>query len=112
VTIEKSNKPDLTTPFAEARFPALALSAGDLGGLHFSLVNFGWTARSPGVGKTAGLVYGMDLAGAFFGALSAGLLLLPILGIPKTLYFLAVLNLLAAVGLGWRSGGKHSSNEP
>jgi predicted membrane-bound spermidine synthase len=45
------------------------------------------------VGKVGGLSYGIDLLGSFFGALLAGAFLIPILGIPKTCFATALINL-------------------
>jgi predicted membrane-bound spermidine synthase len=50
------------------------------------------------VGKVASLVYGMDLVGSSAGALLAGVILLPVLGISDTLYLIMALN-LSALGL-------------
>ena len=79
----------------EKGFPVLALVAGYLGGLHFPLVNRVYPGGEEGVGKTAGMVYGTDLLGSSVGALAAGFVLIPVLGIPGTLYFVAGFNLLA-----------------
>ncbi|MFC1491809.1 fused MFS/spermidine synthase [Nitrospinota bacterium] len=82
----------------ETAFPLLTLVAGYLGGLHFPLANSIYLAERKEVGKVAGLVYGTDLVGSSVGALSAGVILLPVLGIPETLYLIAAFNLFA-VGL-------------
>ena len=89
-----------TSSIMEVGFPLLTLVAGYLGGLHFPLVNGIYLAGRKEVGKVASLVYGMDLVGSSVGALSAGIILLPILGITDTLYLIAVLNLLAVGLLG------------
>jgi spermidine synthase len=77
--------------------PFLSSVAGYLGGAHFALANAVYLARSQEVGKTASLIYGLDLAGSALGGLLTGVLLLPILGIPETLYLTAALNLIAFV---------------
>jgi spermidine synthase len=82
----------------EVGFPLLTLVAGYLGGLHFPLANAIYLAGGREVGKVASLVYGVDLVGSSAGALSAGIILLPVLGIAHTLYFITAFN-LSALGL-------------
>jgi spermidine synthase len=91
------NAPPLSraSSMMEAGFPLLTLVAGYLGGLHFPLANTVYPAGRKEVGKVAGLVYGVDLAGSSTGALSAGIIFLPVLGISNTLYLVAVFNLFA-----------------
>jgi len=48
------------------------------------------------VSRVAGLIYGTDLVGGWFGALMSSTLLIPILGIPQTCLALAGLALLVA----------------
>jgi len=79
----------------EIFFPLLTALAGFLGGLHFPLANLAYLGEDTGVGATAGLVNGIDLLGSSIGALLAGIVILPILGIPQTLYFISALNLFA-----------------
>jgi len=43
------------------------------------------------LGKTAGLLYGADLLGGFFGGLSGGILLLPIVGLKETCFIMGML---------------------
>jgi spermidine synthase len=45
------------------------------------------------IGQTAGLLYGADLLGGFFGGLSGGILLLPILGLKETCLIMAMLKI-------------------
>ena len=45
------------------------------------------------IGKTAGLLYAADLLGGFFGGLSGGILLLPILGLKETCFIIAMLKI-------------------
>jgi len=85
----------------EVGFPLLTLVAGYLGGLHFPLANGICLAGGREVGKVASLVYGLDLVGSSAGALSAGIILLPILGISDTLYLITALNLSALGMLGF-----------
>ena len=85
----------------ELGFPLLTLVAGYLGGLHFPLSGSIYLAVGKDVGKVSSLVYGMDLAGSSLGALSAGVILLPVLGIADTLYVIMILNFFAVGVLGY-----------
>jgi hypothetical protein len=84
----------------EVGFSLLTLGAGYFGGLHFPLTSAIYLAGKSQVGKSASLVYGMDLIGSAIGALSAGVILLPVFGITSTLFFIAALNLSAFLLLG------------
>jgi spermidine synthase len=88
----------LTSSVLEVGFPLLTLVAGYLGGLHFPLANAIYLAGGREVGRVASLVYGIDLIGSSAGALSAGVILLPVVGISDTLYLITALN-LSALGL-------------
>jgi len=92
----------------EILFPLLTALAGFLGGLHFPLANHAYLGEGRRVSSTAGLVNGLDLFGSSLGALLAGIVILPILGIAQTLYFIAALNLAAILLLvvGERAGEK------
>jgi predicted membrane-bound spermidine synthase len=63
------------------------------------------------VGKVASLVYGVDLLGSSAGALSAGIILLPVLGIADTLYVITALNLSALGLLGFVGTSKVSLHQ-
>jgi len=70
-------------------FPAVALTAGFLGGYQFpvaSRVFFNGPARSPGT------LYGLDLAGACLGAVALSLYLVPVFGFLKTALLMAIVN--------------------
>ena len=95
----------------EAGFPLLTLVAGYLGGLHFPLGNAMYLAGGKEVGKVASLVYGVDLLGSSAGALSAGIILLPVLGIADTLYVITALNLSALGLLGFVGTSKVSLHQ-
>jgi len=95
----------------EAGFPLLTLVAGYLGGLHFPLGNAMYLAGGKEVGKVASLVYGVDLVGSSAGALSAGIILLPVLGIADTLYVITALNLSALGLLGFVGTSKVSQHQ-
>lgn len=81
-------------------FPALALVAGALGGLHYSLAvqtmnGERTTVASPWVG---GGLYALDLLGAAVGAITVSLILLPVYGLITTcLAALAVLGVSLAI---------------
>jgi spermidine synthase len=65
-------------------------------GLQFPLANkiyLGSRADKGTIGQTAGLLYGADLLGGFFGGLSGGILLLPILGLKETCFIMAMLKI-------------------
>jgi spermidine synthase len=81
----------------EILFPLLTALAGFLGGLHFPLANHIYLGEDTRLGITAGLINGIDLLGSSVGALLAGVVILPILGIVQTLYFIFTLNLAAIV---------------
>jgi spermidine synthase len=92
--------------FAWVRVALLALNAaaGLLVGLEFPLANALYLPATSGIGKTAGVLYAADLAGACLGALAVSVALLPALGILETCAFLVVLKLgslvLVATGRG------------
>ena len=78
-------------PAATAVFPLLALAAGFLGGLHFSVATSaieGETQAGPDIGTA---LYASDLAGAAAGSLAVSLFILPVFGVETTLQILAVL---------------------
>jgi spermidine synthase len=63
-------------------------------GLQFPLANKIYLSSYTGkgsLGETAGLLYGADLLGGFFGGLSGGILLLPIMGLKETCLIMAML---------------------
>jgi len=72
-----------------AFFPVVA---GFIGGLQFPLANKICLGERKQIGKTAGLIYGLDLLGSCAGALLTATLLIPILGIFNTCLWAAVLN--------------------
>ena len=74
-------------------FPALSMIAGSIGGAQFAIANKVLLGENRDVGRTGGLNYGIDLFGSFLGALLTGVFLIPILGIPKTCFAIALINL-------------------
>jgi spermidine synthase len=79
---------------ANILFPLASLACGFIGGLQFTLANKIYLKDSGEVGKTAGLLYGVDLLGACLGAFSASIFLIPLLGIIKACLLLALINLI------------------
>ena len=68
-------------------FFVMSFLAGTSIGLQFPLASkiyLSLPARGLSVGRTAGLLYGADLLGGFFGGLFGGVLLLPILGLKES----------------------------
>lgn len=74
-------------------FPVLSVIAGSIGGAQFAIANKIFLGRNRDVGRVGGLIYGIDLFGSFLGALLTGIFLIPILGIPKTSFAIALANL-------------------
>jgi len=103
ILVHGSHSPSPASSLMEVGFPLLLLVAGYLGGLHFPLANGIYLGEAREVGKVASLVYGIDLVGSSAGALSAGIILLPVLGISETLYLITALNLSALGILGFVS---------
>lgn len=75
-------------------FPFLPVIAGFIGGIQFPLANKMYLANEErGIGRVAGLSYGIDLFGSCLGALLTAIFLIPILGIAKTCWVAAAFNL-------------------
>jgi spermidine synthase len=65
-------------------------------GFQFPLANKIYLSSRPEkgrLGQTAGLLYGADLFGGFFGGLSGGILLLPVVGLKETCFIMAMLKI-------------------
>ncbi|MCX5666522.1 MAG: hypothetical protein NT036_05750 [Candidatus Omnitrophica bacterium] len=73
-------------------FPVLSVIAGSIGGAQFAIANKILLGQKRDVGRVGGLSYGVDLFGSFLGALLTGIFLIPILGIPKTCFAVAIIN--------------------
>jgi len=80
-------------------FSLMSFIAGLIGGTHFPLANRLLLQEQTQVGRTAGLIYGVDLLGSFIGCLLVGLVLIPVAGILQTLIILALVNLTAVMPL-------------
>lgn len=79
----------------EQLFPLLTLIAGAVGGFQFPLANKLYLKQKQEIGHSAGVTYGIDLIGSCLGALIAGTLLLPILGVLYTCIAVCLLNMVA-----------------
>jgi spermidine synthase len=74
-------------------FVIIPVIGGFIGGFQFPLANKIWLKDSKDIGKTTGLLYGIDLLGSCAGGLISGIILIPILGILQTCAFLSVINI-------------------
>ncbi|OIO33805.1 MAG: hypothetical protein AUJ70_02535 [Candidatus Omnitrophica bacterium CG1_02_40_15] len=74
-------------------FVILPVVGGFIGGFQFPLANKIWLKDSKDIGKTTGLLYGVDLLGSCAGGLITGIILIPILGILQTCVLLSVINI-------------------
>lgn len=78
-------------------FPGLAVLCGVLGGYQFpvaSRVFFAGTARA---GSSPGALYGLDLAGAWLGAIALSAYLVPVFGFLRTACLMMIVNLAPAL---------------
>jgi spermidine synthase len=78
-------------------FIVLPLVSGFLGGFIFALASSIYVAQNRDAGSSGGLIYGADLIGSCAGALIAGTLLIPVLGIPGTCFVAAAVNAAAVL---------------
>jgi len=78
-------------------FAFLPIIAGFLGGVQFPLANKICLKGYEDVGKTTGILYGVDLFGACVGGILIGLLFVPVLGIIQTCVLLSVINFLILI---------------
>ncbi len=77
-------------------FLIMSFSSGAWIGLQFPLatkIYLGTPARGGTFGHAAGLLYGADLLGGFFGGLFGGVLLLPILGLKDSCFLMAMIKI-------------------
>ncbi|MFQ6003379.1 MAG: hypothetical protein ACE5KJ_06490, partial [Candidatus Zixiibacteriota bacterium] len=81
----------------ETIFAFLPIIAGFIGGFQFPLASKICLEGGEKVGRTAGLLYGVDLLGSCLGALLASAILIPILGIISTLILVAILNFVTLI---------------
>jgi spermidine synthase len=77
-------------------FWVMSFLSGMFIGLQFPLaakIYMSFRKEEGSLGQTAGLLYGADLFGGFFGGLLGGVLLLPILGLKKTCFMMAMIKI-------------------
>jgi spermidine synthase len=80
----------LSPPAMAGAFSVAGFAAGLLGGAHFSLAAIASTAAGAQLERTGGYLYAVDLIGAAGGAFAAGLFMLPLYGVTRTLILLSV----------------------
>ena len=88
--------PGISNWFLKSNFLFLFLPvmAGFIGGAQFPLANKIYLKdKTEGIGRIAGLSYGLDLLGSCLGALLGSIFFIPILGIPGTCWMIATVNL-------------------
>jgi spermidine synthase len=91
---------DALSPAAASwTFSAASFVAGVLGGAHFSLAALAATAAGALLGRTGGYLYAVDLAGAAAGAFAAGLFLLPLYGVSRSLLLMSAISTVCLVAL-------------
>jgi spermidine synthase len=86
--------------FLYGAFLIMSFLSGIFIGLQFPLANKMYSGFHPGremLGQTAGLIYGADLFGGFFGGLSGGVLLLPVLGLKETCFIMALIKISSGI---------------
>lgn len=81
----------------EILFPLLIGAGGFLGGVQFPLANKLCIKRTGRLGHAGAITYGIDVLGSSLGALTAGSLLIPVLGIWNTCIVLSSLSLFALI---------------
>ncbi len=82
-------------------FLIMSFISGGWIGLQFPLatkIYLGTPLRDETLGHTAGLLYGADLLGGFWGGLFGGILLLPILGLKESCFMMAMIK-ISSLGL-------------
>jgi spermidine synthase len=75
-------------------FLGMSFLCGFLVGLQFPLatkIYLRSSSKEGRLGRTAGLLYGADLLGGFFGGLFGGVLLLPVLGLKESCFTMAII---------------------
>jgi spermidine synthase len=81
-------------------FLIMSFLSGACIGLQFPLatkIYLGTPARGGTFGHAAGLLYGADLLGGFFGGLFGGVLLLPILGLKDSCFLMAMIKISSGI---------------
>ena len=80
-------------------FSAVSFVAGVLGGAHFSLAALASVAAGGRLERAGGYLYAADLVGAAGGAFAAGLVVVPLYGVPATLILLSLASLVCLLAL-------------
>jgi len=83
-----------------AVFLIMSFLCGTLVGLQFPLatkIYLSTSSKKGGVGETAGLLYGADLFGGFFGGLLGGVFFLPILGLKESCFMMTMIKGSSAI---------------
>lgn len=89
-------------PFIRILHIPFIFLAGFLTGMAFPLAcNICWDIKDKDIGFAAGIIDSADLAGACLGVLLTATLLVPLLGIPKTCFVVASLNLISVILIGF-----------
>jgi spermidine synthase len=86
-------------------FLLMSVISGFWAGLEFPLCARIFGAVKEGVGRTAGILYASDLLGAWAGALLAGVVFIPVLGILETCGAIILLKLASLSLLGFSDFG-------
>ena len=93
--------PYLDRPAVFLIFPAVFLVLSFLSGLligaEFPLANKIYLRTSQSLSGTAGLLYGADLLGGWFGGILGGVVLLPVLGLLKTCMVVVLLKITSLI---------------
>jgi spermidine synthase len=83
-------------------FILLPAIAGFIGGAQFPLANKIYLGERQGIGRVAGLTYGMDLLGSSLGAFLTAVFLIPLLGIPETCWLINF-TVLVLLAISWKA---------
>lgn len=81
----------------QVSFLVLSFISGFLIGVQFPLAAMIHSRFSPKLGTTAGLLYGADLFGGYIGGVIGGIVLLPILGLVKTCFVVAMVKISSLI---------------
>ncbi|MFH1403516.1 MAG: hypothetical protein ABIH11_04525 [Candidatus Altiarchaeota archaeon] len=98
-TISMADDQYLTMLSSGALFPLLAALLGAHVGAVFPTATLHAVASGDKPSAAAGRVYSLDLAGAFFGAILASTIMIPLYGVYWTCFLTAAINLLTALRL-------------
>jgi len=105
IWLSRSSSPFLSWAGSNVIFPFLPVISGFIGGIQFPLANRIYLGSSGQTGRSSGLSYSLDLAGACVGALVAAAFLMPVLGIFGTCFLAALINVTVLAVLAVRVNG-------